>query len=77
MVCDGYLRPKPLPENVPEVEIKFNTNTLRFFRIAESLNMDLQMLLCNRVFGLSRTIMPFETRNASFQKMFKLFLTKE
>ena len=36
--------------------VNVNPKVIRFFKIARSLPMDLQMVLCNRTFGLSDEI---------------------
>ncbi len=53
-VSDGYLKSGVADE-------------ARFFNIAAQLPIELQMLLCNRVYGLSRTLIPYADSEAAFR----------
>ena len=40
---------------------------IRFFKIVMRLPMELQMVICNRVYGLTADIIPHEKREAGFK----------
>jgi len=52
--------------NIPE-------KTMRFFQIIKMLNMDLQMVFCNRYFGLSDDLIKCQIREAALKKLAKLY----
>ena len=41
--------------------------TRRFFRITSQLPLDLQMVLCNRIFGSPKDIIPLKDSEPGFQ----------
>jgi hypothetical protein len=59
MICDGYL------------SIKSNNN--RFFEIACKLPVDLQMVLCNRLYHSPRDIIPYTNASFVFKNLFASF----
>jgi len=58
--CDGYLR----------LREETNQSTGRFFAIAEQLPIDLQMVLCNRLYNVSKDIVSFCDSEAAFWLLF-------
>jgi len=86
-LCDDYVR---LNVESPEVEamkhvLRFGLatpesesykRTLRFFNIAARLNMDLQMVLCNRLYGLTKDVISSKYSEAAFRNVVRRFLTK-
>ena len=57
-LCDDYLRIKKKSRK---------TNAARFFDICSRLPMELQMILCCRVHGSAKDIIPFEYTEAAFK----------
>ena len=43
----------------------------RYLQIASQLHLDLQMVLCNRTWGLARDLIPCQEREAAFKKLSK------
>jgi hypothetical protein len=52
--CNGYLQDPP--ENESEKDNGKRRNELRFFSIAGRLPLEIQMVLSNRLYGLSRDL---------------------
>jgi len=74
--CDGFIRARREKPGVNDDEVvvrmwEKRREILRFFGIARRLHLDLQMLLCNRVFGLSGTYVPHRHREHGFMMLTK------
>jgi len=54
-----------------EKDKALNANRLRFFRILTKLPMDLQMLICNRVYKQTNDVIPFNISEAGFKTVYK------
>lgn len=71
---DGYLQLDEGEEKEEEEEMKSNeerAKAQRFFKLAALLPMDLQMVLCNRVFHLSSFIIRRNHSEKGFKKFAK------
>ena len=74
-LCDGYLQFRTSRGNEAEAAAETAATVMpqeRFFRIALVLPMDLQMLLCNRTFGLGGSIIFKKESEAGFKKLGRL-----
>jgi hypothetical protein len=54
----------------------FSRSAARFFEIAKRLPFELQMILCYRVAGARRTLIPEEKREAGFRSLAKKLVSK-
>jgi hypothetical protein len=68
MHCDDYLKLSTARIIQPSTQ-----NTLRFFAMINKLPMELQMLLCNRTYGLVRDIIPVKDFNTILKYLFRIF----
>jgi len=74
-LCDGYLQFRTSRGNEAEAAAETAATVMpqeRFFRIALVLPMDLQMLLCNRTFGLGSVVISLKDSEEGFKKFGKL-----
>ena len=56
-LTDGFVEPtRDIPENLR-----------RFFKIASDLPLEMQVVLCNRLFGSSRDIIPWRYSETGFK----------
>lgn len=65
-LCDDYVRVNSL---TPEARTEAKRLTARFFSIASRLNMDLQMVLCNRLFGLTKDVVSSKFSETAFKSI--------
>ena len=70
-LCDGILNVKNNTANEEEIV------SSRFFKIAQHLHFDLQLVLVNRSLGKSSNYIPYQTREAGYHFISKLYSTKE
>ena len=61
LVCDGYLG--------PHSSVKTDGRVHHFFSVVSRLPMDLQMVMCNRLFGLRADVVSPANAEASFRKV--------
>ena len=72
-LCDDLLRVLPTPENkTPNSKVRYERKT-RFFEIARRLPMELQMVLCNTVYGLGKSTIPSKFTEPAFQHLASLY----
>jgi hypothetical protein len=64
-LCDGLLQLSP-QKNDPKIH--------RFFKIASQLPLELQSILCCRVFGSRKTFIPEQDREDAFKKLARVFI---
>jgi len=75
-LCDDLLTEGA--ESSPSSSSAFNNNkAARFFQVAQLLPMELQMALCNRVFGSCKDIILTKHSEPAFQKLGKLLARAE
>ena len=67
LLCDGHIRLGPRAAKRQQ----------RFFKIAESLPMDLQMVLCNRVFRCAGAVVSTANIDISLKKSVRKFVLEE
>ena len=60
LLCDDYLK-------IKDEVAQTTPSTFRFLKIARALPMELQMVLANRMCGISRDIVPLQQSEAAFQ----------
>lgn len=65
-LSDGFLK-------IPEDQADEMNGALKFFSLSVRLPMDLQMVLCNRVFGLGTSIVKALDSEEGFRKFAKGF----
>ena len=72
-LCDDYVC---FNSETTENRNEARKRMLRFFSIATRLNMDLQMVLCNRLYGLTKDVISSKYSEAAFRNVVRRFLTK-
>ena len=77
-LCDGLLRVSVESSASSSSSTTNKDNkAARFFQIAQALPMELQMLLCNRVFGTGKTIILTKHSETAFKKLGNLLAKAE
>jgi hypothetical protein len=72
-LCDDFMRLKePSTASSPDA-----TGAFRFFKIAKKLPMELQMVLCHRVFGSSKENIKSKDSEPAFKRLAATTLTSE
>ena len=71
-LSDGYLK-VPAKEEAEQIGVAKGMQAQRFFSLASQLPMELQMVLCNRVFGLEGSIIKQIHSEKGFKKFVKGF----
>lgn len=64
-LCDDYLKVR--------ITEYLHPDTVRFLKIARQLPMELQMVLSNRMFGISRDIVPLHQSEVAFRMLIQYF----
>ena len=75
-LCDGFFvtrRPQAAKGSVPGIQRYLASpgqmGAVRFFGVVSRLPLELQMIISNRVYGLSRDSVPGEERETSFRQL--------
>ena len=82
LLCDNYIALKPLPASssssstIPNASLKEDgeAGARRFLLIAMVLPIEIQMVLCNRLFSLDKDVVASRHSEPSFRKLLKPFL---
>lgn len=64
--CDDYLALKSAEQTGNNENHQI---AARFFQVASRLPMELQMVLCNRLYGLERTLIPAKDRDEAIREI--------
>lgn len=75
--CDSYLTFKGEPEICFDGESSKRMSAARFFNMAGRLPMDLQMVLCNRLFGSAKTLVLTKNSEPAFLCLASAFYSEE
>jgi len=75
-LCDGLLKFKEKKNDNKKKKKKKGDNTRRFFSIAQKLPMELQMILCHRIFNSSKQNISFDNSEDAF-KVLGYILTQD
>ena len=67
-LSDDFLAMSPAPQG-KATEWDLTVGVRRFFAIAVKLPMDLQMVLCNRIFGSGKDIVLTKSSEPGFRKL--------
>ena len=73
-LCDSYLE---LRETMPTTPVSSISGAVRLFQVARQLPMDLQMVLCNRLYGSAKTLILTRNSEPEFVNLARIFCEQD